>query len=179
MKDIDTETRNNTVADDVTAGEDMAVERGVKLSRPIERGGEKITYVEITGAIEQAGSLRGLSLSDVLNLKADTMFTLLPRVTSPRLDEVMIKKNVVTRFYSVVRCGCKFYERARLWREERAGDGSVITLVCFEHIEDLVADIAAIFNWSPAEIFMMTPGEVVSWRERAALRSGNADNEDS
>ncbi|EPE6643613.1 phage tail protein, partial [Escherichia coli] len=27
MKDIDTETRNNTVADDVTAGEDMAVER--------------------------------------------------------------------------------------------------------------------------------------------------------
>ncbi|EKG2633114.1 GpE family phage tail protein [Escherichia coli] len=49
----------------------------------------------------------------------------------------------------------------------------------FEHIEDLVADIAAIFNWSPAEIFMMTPGEVVSWRERAALRSGNADNEDS
>ncbi|MCW7039989.1 GpE family phage tail protein [Escherichia coli] len=50
--------------------------------------------------------------------------------------------------------------------------------MCFEHIEDLVADIAAIFNWSPAEI-MMTPGEVVSWRERAALRSGNADNEDS
>ena len=170
MKDIDTETRNNTVADDVTAGEDMAVERGVKLSRPIERGAEKITYVEITGAIEQAGSLRGLSLSDVLNLKADTMFTLLPRVTSPRLDEVMIKKMSSRDF---------IHERARLWREERAGDGSVITLVCFEHIEDLVADIAAIFNWSPAEIFMMTPGEVVSWRERAALRSGNADNEDS
>ncbi|MCV5472828.1 phage tail protein, partial [Escherichia coli] len=66
------------MADDVTACEDMAAERGVKLTRPIERGGEKITYVEITGAIEQAGSLRGLSLSDVLKLKADTMFTLLP-----------------------------------------------------------------------------------------------------
>ncbi|EHX47845.1 phage P2 GpE family protein [Escherichia coli DEC13A] len=51
--------------------------------------------------------------------------------------------------------------------------------MCFEHIEDFVADIAVIFNWSPAEIFMMTPGEVVSWRERAALRSGNADNEGS
>ncbi|KAB0248351.1 GpE family phage tail protein, partial [Escherichia coli] len=24
-----------------------------------------------------------------------------------------------------------------------------------------MADIAVIFNWSPAEIFMMTPGEVV------------------
>ena len=54
--------------------------------------GEKITYVEITGAIEQAGSLRDLSLSDVLNLKAESMFTLLSRVTSPRLDEVTIKK---------------------------------------------------------------------------------------
>lgn len=53
MKDIDTETRNNTVADDVTAGEDMAVERGVKLTRPIERGGEKITYVEITGLLSR------------------------------------------------------------------------------------------------------------------------------
>ncbi|EGO4923833.1 TPA: phage tail protein, partial [Escherichia coli] len=56
MQNINTETQNNAVADDVTAGEDMAVERGVKLARPIERGGEKITYVEITGAIEQAGS---------------------------------------------------------------------------------------------------------------------------
>ena len=115
-KNIDTE---NTVVTDTVK---ETSERGVKLTQPIERGGEKITYVEITGAIEQSGSLRDLSLSDVL---------------------------------------------------------SVITLVCFEHIEDLVADIAAIFNWSPAEIFMMTPGEVVSWRERAALRSGNADNEDS
>lgn len=46
MKDIDTETRNNTVADDVTSGEDMAVERGVKLSRPIERGAEKMALLQ-------------------------------------------------------------------------------------------------------------------------------------
>ncbi|ENE0251097.1 phage tail protein, partial [Escherichia coli] len=65
---------------------------GVKLTQPIERGGEKITYVEISGAIKLAGSLRDLSLSDVLNLKAEAMFTLLSRVTSPRLDEVTIKK---------------------------------------------------------------------------------------
>ncbi|HAX5207846.1 TPA: phage tail protein [Escherichia coli] len=102
-KNIDTETLNNTVADDVTAGEDMVVERGVKLTRPIERGGEKITYVEITGAIEQAGSLRGLSLTDVLNLKTDTMFTLLPRVTSPRLDEVTLKKMLSRDFIQL--CG--------------------------------------------------------------------------
>ncbi|EPT0015793.1 phage tail protein, partial [Escherichia coli] len=58
MKNTDTETRDNSVADDVATGEDAAAERGVKLLRPVERGGEKITYVEITGAIEQAGSLR-------------------------------------------------------------------------------------------------------------------------
>ncbi|HAH3632693.1 TPA: phage tail protein [Escherichia coli] len=92
MKNTDAETRDNSVADDVATGEDAAAERGVKLLRPVERGGEKITYVEITGAIEQAGSLRGLSLTDVLNLKTDAMFTLLPRVTSPRLDEVTLKK---------------------------------------------------------------------------------------
>ncbi|HBH9501955.1 TPA: phage tail protein [Escherichia coli] len=85
-KNIDTE---NTVAADIVK---ETSERGVKLTQPIERGGEKITYVEITGAIEQAGSLRDLSLSDVLNLKAEAMFTLLSRVTSPRLDEVTIKK---------------------------------------------------------------------------------------
>ncbi|EIH0320197.1 phage tail protein [Escherichia albertii] len=84
-----TDTENAVVVAD-TAKETS--ERGVKLTQPIERGDEKITYVEITRAIEQAGSLRGLSLSDVLNLKAESMFTLLSRVTSPRLDEVTIKK---------------------------------------------------------------------------------------
>ncbi|MCZ9036630.1 phage tail protein [Escherichia albertii] len=84
-----TNTENAVVVAD-TAKETS--ERGVKLTQPLERGDEKITYVEITRAIEQAGSLRGLSLSDVLNLKAESMFTLLSRVTSPRLDEVTIKK---------------------------------------------------------------------------------------
>lgn len=51
-KNIDTE--NTVVADTVKE----TSERGVKLTQPIERGGEKITYVEITGAIEQAGSHR-------------------------------------------------------------------------------------------------------------------------
>ncbi|EJL9550500.1 GpE family phage tail protein [Salmonella enterica] len=52
-------------------------------------------------------------------------------------------------------------------------------MVKFDRIEDLVADIAVVFNWPPAEIFMMNPGEVVAWRERAALRSGSRDNEKS
>ncbi len=86
-KNIDTE---NTVVTDTVK---ETSERGVKLTQPIERGGEKITYVEITGAIQQLDLCEICLLSDVLNLKAESMFTLLSRVTSPRLDEVTIQKN--------------------------------------------------------------------------------------
>ncbi|KNC89873.1 GpE family phage tail protein [Trabulsiella odontotermitis] len=47
----------------------------------------------------------------------------------------------------------------------------------FDQIDDLVADIAVIFNWPPSEVFMMELGEVIAWRERAAARSGARDNE--
>lgn len=53
MQNINTETQNNAVADDVTAGEDMAVERGVKLARPIERGGEKSRMWKLPGLLSR------------------------------------------------------------------------------------------------------------------------------
>ncbi|EBE2441662.1 phage tail assembly protein [Salmonella enterica] len=61
--------------------------KGITLTRPVVRGDETITYVEIGDAIKQSGSLRGLSLSDVLNMKTDALVTLFARVTSPRLKE--------------------------------------------------------------------------------------------
>ncbi|HBC8469417.1 phage tail protein [Escherichia coli] len=87
--------KENPVVAPVTDGADAAdvtSERGVTLKTPLVLGNKKITYVEITPAVQQAGSLRGLSLLDVLNMKTDAMFELLPRVTSPRLDEVMLKR---------------------------------------------------------------------------------------
>lgn len=105
-KNIDTE--NDTLVTDVTKDADAASERGVKLTRPIERGGEEITYVEITGAIEQAGSLRDLALSEVLALKTEAMFTLLSRVTSPRLDEVTIKKMATRDFIQLCSAAVNF-----------------------------------------------------------------------
>ncbi|HFZ0161436.1 TPA: GpE family phage tail protein [Escherichia coli] len=41
----------------------------------------------------------------------------------------------------------------------------------------MVADIAVVFHWSPSEIFVMTPGELVAWRERATVRTGNHNDE--
>ncbi|EEX6048337.1 GpE family phage tail protein [Escherichia coli] len=56
--------------------------------------------------------------------------------------------------------------------------GRAVTCLCFDCIEDPVADIAVIFNWPPAEIFAMTPAEVVAWRERAAARSGSHNHDE-
>ncbi|EIH6279699.1 phage tail protein [Escherichia coli] len=78
--------------DDIIA-EDTAVESaetagektGVQLSCPVVRGERVIDFVEIGEEIRQAGSLRGLSLIEVLNLKTDPVMTLLSRVTTPRL----------------------------------------------------------------------------------------------
>ncbi|MBG6247348.1 GpE family phage tail protein [Candidatus Symbiopectobacterium endolongispinus] len=47
----------------------------------------------------------------------------------------------------------------------------------FDQIDDLVADIAVVFNWPPSELFSMDLGEVIAWREQAAIRSGARDDE--
>lgn len=75
------------VAEDTAVESAEAAEEktGVKLSFPIVRGERVIDYVEIGEEIRQAGSLRGLSLIEVLNLKTDPVMTLLSRVTAPRL----------------------------------------------------------------------------------------------
>ncbi|EFH8084038.1 phage tail protein [Escherichia coli] len=84
--------KDDIMNDDIIA-EDTAVESaetagektGVQLSCPVVRGERVIDFVEIGEEIRQAGSLRGLSLIEVLNLKTDPVMTLLSRVTTPRL----------------------------------------------------------------------------------------------
>ncbi len=85
--------KKDDIMNDEIVAEDTAVEStetaeektGVQLSCPVVRGERVIDYVEIGEEIRQAGSLRGLSLIEVLNLKTDPMMTLLSRVTVPRL----------------------------------------------------------------------------------------------
>lgn len=57
------------------------------LKQPITRKDGEISEVEITGAISQAGSLRGLNLIRVANMDADSIATLLTRVTAPALTQ--------------------------------------------------------------------------------------------
>ncbi|EGA3604986.1 phage tail protein [Salmonella enterica] len=84
-----------------SAVESTVPEKGVTLAQPVVRGDETITYVEIGDAIKQSGSLRGLSLSDVLNMKTDTLVTLFARVTSPRLKESEIRTLATSDFIAL------------------------------------------------------------------------------
>jgi hypothetical protein len=55
----------------------------VPLQTPIVRGGQTITELRIMKP--RTGDLRGLMLADLLQLKADTVAALLPRITVPTL----------------------------------------------------------------------------------------------
>lgn len=57
----------------------------ITLSKPIKRGDTEITMVTLHEP--NAGSLRGISLSDVLGMKSDAIVTLVPRISEPKLTE--------------------------------------------------------------------------------------------
>ncbi len=60
----------------------------VTLDQPVVRGKDSVK--EITLRKPKSGELRGLSLSDLLNLDVNAITTLLPRISSPMItkDEV-------------------------------------------------------------------------------------------
>lgn len=62
------------------------------LTQPVVCKDSEINQVEITGAISQAGSLRGLNLIRVANMDADSIATLLTRVTAPALTQKEINE---------------------------------------------------------------------------------------
>ncbi|HHN8347199.1 TPA: phage tail assembly protein [Morganella morganii] len=60
----------------------------VKFNSPVTlKNGNVITEVTITDSMRQAGTLRGLKMWDVATGDVNSMITLLPRVTQPRLSE--------------------------------------------------------------------------------------------
>ncbi|MDB6374521.1 phage tail assembly protein [Photorhabdus bodei] len=71
----------------------------ITLSEPLERhNGEKITEVIITDTMKQVGALRGLKLYDVMTSDVNSLITLLPRVTQPRLTEAEINSMGIQDF---------------------------------------------------------------------------------
>lgn len=65
-----------------------------KLTHPIQRKGETITSVTVIEP--SAGALRGIKLTQLLQMDVTTLGQLLPRITQPALlpDEVAVLKPV-------------------------------------------------------------------------------------
>ncbi|WP_308822614.1 GpE family phage tail protein [Sodalis praecaptivus] len=42
-------------------------------------------------------------------------------------------------------------------------------------VDDLTADIAAVFHWTPADTAPKSLGDLLAWRHQALIRSGAVD----
>ncbi|MDX7612190.1 phage tail assembly protein [Aeromonas caviae] len=63
-------------------------QKTVTLDNPIQRGDQTIS--EIVVRKPMAGQLRGLNMTDILQMDVNALSKLLPRITSPALTEVDI-----------------------------------------------------------------------------------------
>ncbi|MDF9433014.1 phage tail assembly protein [Chromohalobacter israelensis] len=61
----------------------QAITTTVELDTPIKRGETEIS--EVTLRKPSAGELRGVNLSDVLQMQTDALMTLIPRLSTPSL----------------------------------------------------------------------------------------------
>lgn len=62
----------------------------VDLEQPIVRGETKITKILLQKP--KGGALRGTSMNDVLNSDVNTMFKVIPRISSPSLTEAELNE---------------------------------------------------------------------------------------
>ncbi|MEA1606144.1 phage tail assembly protein [Pseudomonas spirodelae] len=75
--------------DDQTKAADQAVpDNVVVLDEPIKRGDTTITQLELRKPM--SGELRGVSLSDLLNLDVNALRKVLPRITTPTLTDIEV-----------------------------------------------------------------------------------------
>ena len=63
----------------------METNDAITLDEPLKRGEQTITSVSVRKPA--SGELRGVALSDLLNLEVNAVIKILPRVTSPSLTE--------------------------------------------------------------------------------------------
>jgi Phage tail assembly chaperone proteins, E, or 41 or 14 len=60
----------------------------ITLSQPIKRGETKIIVIELRRPV--AGELRGLNLTDLLQMDVTALTRVLPRISTPTLTEVEV-----------------------------------------------------------------------------------------
>lgn len=142
---------------------DKLTEKTVKLDTPIMRGKTEIT--EIVLRKPQSGALRGTRLQAIMDMDVGAMMTVIPRISSPTLTAQEMAELDPRRSDSN---GC------------RGGDFFVAEVGACRFadnltVDDLVADIATIFHWSPSITDVMPLTDVLEWRHKAIQRSGASD----
>lgn len=75
-------------ADTAAAEQPALPDNVVVLDEPIVRGNTTITQVELRKPM--SGELRGVSLSDLLNLEVNALRKVLPRITTPTLTDIEV-----------------------------------------------------------------------------------------
>lgn len=74
--------------DPTTAEQKVKGDNVVELDQPIVRGNTTITEVELRKPM--SGELRGVALTDLLNLDVDALRKVLPRITTPTLTDIEV-----------------------------------------------------------------------------------------
>ena len=78
-------TTPNTETTEASSTSDKAADNTVTLETPIKRGA--LTIDKVTLRKPTSGELRGVSLTELLQMKVDALQTVLPRITNPILHK--------------------------------------------------------------------------------------------
>src|SRR5690554_5970409 len=79
----------NDQPDNVQAS-DTALQRDIELDRPFKRGNKNVTTVTVRKP--NSGALRGVSLTDLIQMEVQPLTKILPRITEPALTEAEIRE---------------------------------------------------------------------------------------
>ena len=85
--DPQAQTTTSPASEGATANPAQAT---VTLESPIQRGATRIEVLRLRKPL--AGALRGINLAELLNLRAEAVMVLLPRVTEPPLTRQEVEK---------------------------------------------------------------------------------------
>lgn len=79
------------MTDKTTASAELPkiVTETVELDAPFQRGSQTVTELQIRKP--KSGALRGVALTDVLQMQVDALTRVLPRITEPALSEAEVR----------------------------------------------------------------------------------------
>lgn len=72
-----------------TAEQAQPIIEPVTLDEPLQRGNQTVTELQIRKP--RSGALRGVALTDVLQMQVDALTKVLPRITEPALTEAEVR----------------------------------------------------------------------------------------